>query len=134
MNLFDRVRDGNGSFLHDLSPAKLLYDTGNTGYRASYAEDCIMENNVCNHLNLVALNLPYSACQIKDLFASFAYAHSAMAHRSVCPACHSLRCANTGKHRLTLRKSPRPISNARLKMLPLLHLHPINLVICQGTY
>ena len=38
-------------------------------------------------------------------------------------------------HRLPyFRKSPRPISNARLKMLPLLHLHPINLVICQGTY
>ena len=32
------------------------------------------------------------------------------------------------------RKSPRPISNARLKMLPLLHLHPINQVICLGTY
>ncbi len=32
------------------------------------------------------------------------------------------------------RKSPRPISNARLKMLPLLHLHPINVVICHGTY
>ena len=33
-----------------------------------------------------------------------------------------------------IRKSPRPISNARLKMLPLLHLHPINVVICDGTY
>ena len=32
------------------------------------------------------------------------------------------------------RKSPRPISNARLKMLPLLHLHPINVVIYNGTY
>ena len=45
-------------------------------------------------------------------------------------------------HQLTLdfalqnlfRKSPRPISNARLKMLPLLHLHPINVVIYNGTY
>ena len=32
------------------------------------------------------------------------------------------------------RKSPRPISNARLKMLPLLHLHPIYVVIYNGTY
>ena len=32
------------------------------------------------------------------------------------------------------RKSPRPISNTRLKMLPLLHLCPINVVIYNGTY
>ena len=32
------------------------------------------------------------------------------------------------------RKSPRPISNARLKMLPFLHLRPIYQVICLGTY
>ena len=35
---------------------------------------------------------------------------------------------------LRVRKSPRPISNARLKMLPLLHLHPINVIIYNGTY
>ena len=35
---------------------------------------------------------------------------------------------------ISIRKSPRPISNARLKMLPLLHLHPINVVIYNGTY
>ena len=101
-----------------------------------YAEDCIMENKVfVIILTYFALILLNSACQIKDLYASFTYVHSATAPRSVCPACHNIRCANTGKHRLTLfRKSPRPISNARLKMLPLLHLHPINLVICQGTY
>ena len=34
----------------------------------------------------------------------------------------------------SIRKSPRPISNAWLKMLPLLHLHPINVVIYNGTY
>ena len=34
----------------------------------------------------------------------------------------------------SIRKSPRPISIARLKMLPLLHLRPINVVICNGTY
>ena len=33
-----------------------------------------------------------------------------------------------------IRKSPRPISIAWLKMLPLLHLRPINVVICNGTY
>nr|DAX20796.1 MAG TPA: hypothetical protein [Bacteriophage sp.] len=32
------------------------------------------------------------------------------------------------------RKSPRPISNARLHMLPYFYLHPINHVICMGTY
>ena len=32
------------------------------------------------------------------------------------------------------RKSPRPISNARLHLLPNFYLHPINLVICKGTY
>ena len=32
------------------------------------------------------------------------------------------------------RKSPRPISNARLHMLPYFYLHPIYLVICKGTY
>ena len=35
---------------------------------------------------------------------------------------------------MSIKKSPRPISNARLKMLPLLHLHPINVVIYNGTY
>ena len=35
---------------------------------------------------------------------------------------------------ISIRKSPRPISNARLKMLPLLHLHPIYVVIYNGTY
>ena len=35
---------------------------------------------------------------------------------------------------ISFRKSPRPISNARLKMLPLLHLHPINVIIFNGTY
>ena len=35
---------------------------------------------------------------------------------------------------ISIRKSPRPISNAWLKMLPLLHLHPINVVIYNGTY
>ena len=35
---------------------------------------------------------------------------------------------------LRVRKSPRPISNAWLKMLPLLHLHPINVIIYNGTY
>ena len=34
----------------------------------------------------------------------------------------------------SIRKSPRPISNTRLKMLPLLHLCPINVVIYNGTY
>ena len=55
-------------------------------------------------------------------------------NRSARPACICLRKRNTDSHRLTLRKSPRPISNARLKMLPLLHLHPINVVIYNGTY
>ena len=32
------------------------------------------------------------------------------------------------------RKSPRPISISRLKMLPLLHLWPIYVVFCDGTY
>ena len=34
----------------------------------------------------------------------------------------------------SIKKSPRPISIAWLKMLPLLHLRPINVVICNGTY
>ena len=33
-----------------------------------------------------------------------------------------------------IRKSPRPISSARLHMLPYFYLHPINLVVCKGTY
>ena len=32
------------------------------------------------------------------------------------------------------RKSPRPISISRLKMLPSLHLWPIYVVFCHGTY
>ena len=35
---------------------------------------------------------------------------------------------------LSFRKSPRPISNARLRLLPNFHLHPINVVFCDGTY
>ena len=37
-------------------------------------------------------------------------------------------------HNSYYRKSPRPISNARLHMLPYFYLHPINHVICMGTY
>ena len=33
-----------------------------------------------------------------------------------------------------VRKSPRPISNGRLHMLPYFYLHPINLVVYKGTY
>ena len=35
---------------------------------------------------------------------------------------------------VVFRKSPRPISNARLRLLPNFYLHPINVVFCDGTY
>ena len=51
----------------------------------------------------------------------------------IAPTCF-VRLRSTPHYVKTARKSPRPISNTRLKMLPLLHLCPINVVFCNGTY
>ena len=96
-----------------LATKKLAYKTFSnyirSCYRFRYTQNCTRYN---------IINLTFSFCVV--------FRHL--------PALLSQRCTVTS-HRLTLfRKSPRPISNARLKMLPLLHLHPINVVIYNGTY
>ena len=56
--------------------------------------------------------------------------------RSLRSALHRVRLTDVRRHstQSSIRKSPRPISNTRLKMLPLLHLCPINVIIYNGTY
>ena len=80
----------------------------------------------------------FSACAIK--IASWLHFRSVTtavllnlrsATCSSCPSTSRLCCVASF---IFFRKSPRPISNAWLKMLPLLHLHPINVVIYNGTY
>ena len=96
-----------------------------------YAEDCIKYNHqfitfsaysrLCNQrlLRLLSFRFVRNGAIVVLRF-QFVIAY-AMPNSSSAPPCG-------------FRKSPRPISNARLKMLPLLHLHPINVVIYNGTY
>ena len=54
--------------------------------------------------------------------------------RSLTPRFFEFRCCASHSTQNLFRKSPRPISNTRLKMLPLLHLCPINVIFYDGTY
>ena len=97
-------------------------------------QSCIMIINFA-----IILTLFGSACAIFDCFVSFAFATLTTAvflniryttsSSCSCKPTTLLRFVN-----LPFRKSPRPISISRLKMLPLLHLWPINRIICPGTY
>ena len=92
-------------------------------YRFRYTQNCIRYIiinfyqilNYCFMLRCRSLHFAFAKVSFTTLriSSSFAFAHSTQS---------------------SIRKSPRPISNAWLKMLPLLHLHPINVVIYNGTY
>ena len=81
-----------------------------------------------------------STCAIIDCFAHFALAPLATVVILNLNSTTCSSCSSTSRRRclvpfiMNFRKSPRPISIRRLKMLPFLHLGPINVVICNGTY
>ena len=135
MSLYDRVRDGNGWFPHTLPLANFSFAFIDYSRLQLYAEDCIRYY----HQFYLFRCSSFSACQIIDLSARFTFVSLATAVLlnlrsatcSSCPSTSRLRCVASF---IFFRKSPRPISNARLKMLPLLHLHPINVIIYNGTY
>ena len=111
-SLYDRVRDGNGWCPSALSPINLL---------VTYTGSCII-------INLITLFLsPVSKCRkliVSAIFHILRLIRKFWQKNKFCSKFFSLR----------FRKSPRPISNARLRLLPNFHLHPINVVFCDGTY
>ena len=114
MSLYDRVRDGNGWFPHTWPLANSL----NT---LKIAQNKSLRFHQFN-LSVRAIG----SCEIKDFYVAIVVFRPPKPFNS-----KSLFGLHTA---LRVRKSPRPISNARLKMLPLLHLHPINVIFYNGTY
>ena len=95
-------------------------------FRAMHLGNCTMNISFAIILTFLRFN---SACAIKDCFVRFAFASLTTAVilnlRSV--TCLSLPTQSQRRYFASListdfRKSPRPISISRLKMLPLLHL------------
>ena len=93
-----------------------------------YAGNCIMIINfvVINFLfDLFGLTKSFIPLRKYFVFTPLHRISSSLEFRS-------LRSLHSSEK--SFRKSPRPISIRRLKMLPFLHLGPINVVICNGTY
>ena len=88
-----------------------------------YAESCIRYTIILNNSVEILLHAPQSLTSFCFAKLQFVLLRASSSF--------GLRPHST---QISIRKSPRPISNARLKMLPLLHLHPINVVIYNGTY
>ena len=104
----------------------------------------------CHSLRFTPVKLPFVLLRATSSFAA-----SLLTLRKIClgnsffSACRSLRfrCRSlrhsliragalraSAPYGISARKSPRPISNARLHLLPNFYLHPINHMICMGTY
>ena len=102
---------------------------------SAYTLKIAQDKRLRKHLRLFSI---ISACQIKDLSVTLlTLRHYGGVAK---PPLRTLLVLSFDKptplRRFVhlIKKSPRPISNARLKMLPLLHLHPINVIIYNGTY
>ena len=93
-----------------------------------YAQNCIM-------IKANAISINYLTKKYCFTLRSHSLRFVSQNFRSFCSVLLRVSFASlTHSTQISFRKSPRPISNARLKMLPLLHLHPINVIIYNGTY
>ena len=105
---------------------RVVYSHLATSEFFEYAQNCIKYN--FNHqiltLYRLLLHAPLS-------FTSFCLRKTVV---HLTPRYFVLGASHRHTTQNLFRKSPRPISNAWLKMLPLLHLHPINVIIYNGTY
>ena len=121
MSLYDRVRDGNGCFPHDWSPT-------NSFIRAVHSK--LHSNNKLNAFINLSLCFVFFAPVVLRTCVLALLRHIIVFSLPVLLYASPLRKTPAKP----IRKSPRPISIAQLKMLPLLHLRPINRIFCPGTY